>query len=546
MRDEHRIASNHSSDMDTSETPIPPKDAEELYLEKLVFGDEAGFEANLRRIENLYDYSDEEDFDNGPSAEHENESDEAETGDAFYIDEAGDENIENFTSADAMDVDSKQQQNDSEEAAWHDSDDDKATVALDLVRSKGLRVATTETALSGASYVARLRSQYEKIYPRPEWAVARGKSEEPVRDTFAEAEEEDLLVGTNTDGLAAILKSTTTFTKSTTAHLPPGRLAILRLKDANIARRARSGIHALAFHPLHPLLLTGGFDRTLRIYHIDGKVNRFVSLVHFRNMPVTSCLFVSGEESTSVYASGRRKYMHRWDISSGEVEKILRMYGQDKFQPMYDYFKLSPMGTAIALRGSSGWVNSVSATTGQFVKGYKVDGYVVDFAYAHDESTLIVANHSGTIWEFDLSSSSTKVTRKWADTSAVAVTRIALGGPGDRWLAVGTKSGMVNLFDRLSCNGSDSPKPFKEISNIVTEITDLKFSPDGQILCMSSLQKKDALKLVHLPLGTVFSNWPTSGTPLGRVTVLQFSPDNQILAIGNDVGRITLWRLDHY
>lgn len=534
--------------MDVDEKPIPPKDEEELLLEKLVFGDEAGFEANLRKIENLYDYSDDEDgvYPDGDEEDDEDADLENEE-DLFFIDESGENSKE--TQFDAMEIDSEGTDNQTEttHAAWVDSDDEKATIALDLGRSKGLRVAPTETTLSGSSYIARLRSQYEKIYPRPEWADTWGQTEEDENDDFAEEASEDASVGANTVTLSALLKSTNTFAKKSNALLPPGTLSILRLKDANIVRRARSGIQSIAFHPLHPLLLSGGFDRTLRIYHIDGKTNRFVSLVHFRDMPITSCLFVTGNDSTLVYAAGRRRYMHRWDISTGEVEKISRMYGQDKFQRSYEYFKISPKGTTIALRGTSGWVNTVSGTTGQFIKGYKVDGHVVDFAYSEDESVLIIANHTGTIWEFDALSASPQATRKWTDVSAVAVTKIALGGPGDRWLAIGTKSGVVNIFDRLSCyDGVGEPKPSKEIGNLITEITGLQFAPDGQILCISSLQKKDALKLVHLPLGTVFSNWPTSGTPLGRVTIAQFSPDNQMLAIGNDAGRITLWRLDHY
>ena len=42
------------------EVIIPPKDEEEILLEKLVFGDAAGFENNLKKLDNLYDYSDEE------------------------------------------------------------------------------------------------------------------------------------------------------------------------------------------------------------------------------------------------------------------------------------------------------------------------------------------------------------------------------------------------------------------------------------------------------------------------------------------------------
>lgn len=530
----------------------PPKDEEELALEKLVFGDEAGFEANLRKIENLYEYSDDDndgvhsDFDNGSSVTGSDAENEDE--DLFFIDDGGDSSVAHVPSKnDDMDIDHDESD---DEAAWIDSDDEKARVTLLSNKLKQYRQAPEEQTVSGASYVTRLRSQFEKIYPRPEWADKFGDEEEDKKkqeEDYTEEAEEDSSVGINTAALTTILNSTNNYIKTSTKLLPPTKLDIMRLKDANIDRRSRGAVYGMSFHPLHPLLITGGTDRTLRIYHLDGRTNKFVSLIHFRDLPIRTCQFSSG--SNLVYAAGRRKYMNRWNIFTGEVDKILRMYGQDKFQRWYEYFKISPNGTYVALLGSSGWVNLVNGQTGQLVRGYRVDGDAVDFEFTKDEKTLMVANKAGDMWEFEVDSSSTKILRRWTDVDAVTVTAIRFGGPGDRWLAVGTESGVVHLYDRTTfatVPGGANPKPFKEVGNLVTPISYLSFSPDGQILCISSKQKKDALKMVHLPLGTVFANWPTSGTPLGRVTVTEFSPNGQMVAIGNDVGKITLWRLNHY
>lgn len=515
----------------------PPKDEEELALEKLVFGDEAGFEANLRKIENLYGYSDEEvDLDSSDNENDANEDGE----DLFYIDEAGDADL--AYTEDRMDIDGDATAAADEETAWVDSDDDKTAVLVTSTRLRKLRETHDEETLSGGAYVARLRAQYEKIYPRPAWADNWDDDDD---DEFAEEAPEDAAVGANTLALVALLRTLSKFVKRQTKLLPPTTLQILRLKDANIERRARSGIQSMQFHPHHALLLTGGYDRTLRIFHVDGRTNKFVLLVHFRDLPVQTCRFLPAKDSTVVYAAGRRRYMFRWDLGTGDIDKILRMYGQQQFQRSYEYFVVSPRGTYVALLGSSGWVNLVDAVLGQFTKGYKVDGYVADFAFSADEKVLVVANHVGDFWEFAADAPTTQILRRWSDVSAVAVTKIAMGGPGDRWLAVGTKSGVVNLYDRTTFRGGN-PTPFRAVDNLVTPVSTLQFAPDGQVLAIASKQKKDAFRLVHLPLGTVFSNWPTSGTPLGRVTSAAFTPNGQMLAVGNDVGRITLWRLGHY
>ena len=68
----------------------------------------------------------------------------------------------------------------------------------------------------------------------------------------------------------------------------------------------------------------------------------------------------------------------------------------------------------------------------------------------------------------------------------------------------------------------------------------------AQMLAMASRMKKDALRLVHLPSGTVFQNWPTSRSPLGYVHSVAFSPGGGYLAVGNAKGRALLYRLHHY
>lgn len=47
---------------------------------------------------------------------------------------------------------------------------------------------------------------------------------------------------------------------------------------------------------------------------------------------------------------------------------------------------------------------------------------------------------------------------------------------------------------------------------------------------------------VHVPSLTVFANWPTRGTPLSYVTALDVSPQSHYLAIGNDKGKVLLYR----
>ncbi|KAJ1495373.1 hypothetical protein T484DRAFT_1762486 [Baffinella frigidus] len=54
------------------------------------------------------------------------------------------------------------------------------------------------------------------------------------------------------------------------------------------------------------------------------------------------------------------------------------------------------------------------------------------------------------------------------------------------------------------------------------------------------------LDRVQYILKRVFANWPTSGTPLHSVSAADFSPNSRFLSIGNDRGKVLLYRLRHY
>ena len=127
------------------------------------------------------------------------------------------------------------------------------------------------------------------------------------------------------------------------------------------------------------------------------------------------------------------------------------------------------------------------------------------------------------------------------------------------FLAVGSESGVVNLYtekySRTSLNGGNKGRlglntternPLKSIMNLTTSADSLKFNSDGQILALSTRRETNGLKLLHVPTQTVFSNWPTSKTPLKYVWSTDFSPGSKYFAVGNDHGKCLLYRLKHY
>jgi U3 small nucleolar RNA-associated protein 18 len=244
-----------------------------------------------------------------------------------------------------------------------------------------------------------------------------------------------------------------------------------------------------------------------------------------------------------------------------------------------EFFSLSPNGKYMALRGSSrkggGVINILDARTLQWATQVRVEsrGGIADFAWWGDGSGLSIAGKNGEITEWSVEEG---IIARWTDEGAVGTTVIALGGKsgregwlgGDRWVAIGSSSGVVNVYDRRAWSEADAstdgarkvsnsgipkaPKPLRDLQNLTTPISHLEFTADGQVLAMASRWKNNAMRLVHLPSATVFKNWPTEKTPLGRITAVAWGRPSEEeeregslaqLAVANEAGHIRMWEI---
>ena len=195
----------------------------------------------------------------------------------------------------------------------------------------------------------------------------------------------------------------------------------------------------------------------------------------------------------------------------------------------------------------------------QWVAQARLDsrGGIADFSWWSTGEGITILGRDGQIGEWSLETR--RFVGLWRDEGSTGGTVVALGGGNgphalgeDRWIAVGSKSGIMNVYDRHNLVESSKgeevaikalPEPNRCFEQLTTPVTTLQFTPDGQLLAFASQHKKDALKLVHLPSCTVYRNWPTDQTPLGRITAIAFGNESNILAVGNDQGKTRLWEI---
>ncbi|KAK1769535.1 WD40-repeat-containing domain protein [Phialemonium atrogriseum] len=460
--------------------------------------------------------------------------------------------------------------------AWEDSDDERLSISLAGVSQlRKLRISEAEDVVNGTEYARRLRQQYLRLYPHPAWAQeAEGRLTKRRRRSSASSFSSSASEGSDAEEgdasplpLDKFLRDANSLTVQDgrkKRKLRPETIDIQRTRDIPDAHR--QAVASLSFHPHYPILLSSSLSSILHLHHIAPTAyptpNPSLTSVQLKGTPIRRSEFLSPNGDEIIFA-GRRKFFHSWNLSSGVVKKMTHLQGHRQEQKTSERFRTSPCGRYMALiatdRKGGGMLNIINVNTMQWAAQARIDGRggIGDFAWWSNGDGITILGMDGGVAEWSMLMRRTVGT--WRDSGSIRGTVMALGGSngpselgGDRWVALGCNSGILNIYDRNSLVTRSAegkleikalPEPTKSLDHLTTPISVVTFAPDGQLLAFASNKKKDALRLVHLPSCTVYRNWPTDQTPLGRVTAVAFGNGSDLLTVGNDTGKIRMWEI---
>ena len=231
---------------------------------------------------------------------------------------------------------------------------------------------------------------------------------------------------------------------------------------------------------------------------------------------------------------------------AGKLDHIPRIVGRE--EKSLERCVASPDGRTLAFCGNDGYVVLFDARSKHWIADLKMNGSVRAICFTPGGEQIIASGSDGDVYRWDLKSR--RCLERFSTEDGTISSALAASS---RHLAVGAESGVVNLYSESrnlarppSMFRSSRRDPIKSIMNLHTSADSLCFNHDGQILALSSSREKMGLKLLHVPSATVFSNWPTSKTPLNYVWSMDFSPQSRFMAVGNDQGKCLLYRLMHY
>lgn len=143
----------------------------------------------------------------------------------------------------------------------------------------------------------------------------------------------------------------------------------------------QSVISSVQFHPKAPVLLTGGLDKTLRIFQVDGKENTKIQSVYFKDLPIRCSKFTS--DGREVILTGRRKHFYTMDIEKGTTSRIFGIRGRDE-EHSFEKFFVSPCNKYLVFPGKYGHISLLSKNTKNWIADLKMNSEVKDIGFSGD------------------------------------------------------------------------------------------------------------------------------------------------------------------
>ncbi|XP_059684375.1 U3 small nucleolar RNA-associated protein 18 homolog [Gavia stellata] len=420
----------------------------------------------------------------------------------------------------------------SKKPAWVD-EDDEAEENVDMTHRyrKDFMKSDAEKILTKKMLKRRLEEQFQRAMGGvPAWADLenRKKSKRTTSDSDSDEDDDDLLCRTGNF-------------ISNSESLPRGILKMATCLPANQERFANGKLATVQFHPSAQVVMTAGHDRSVSLFQVDGIRNPRIQSIYLESFPIyKACFSVDGEQ---VIATGtHHKMFFVYDMMNGSIIPIQKVRGVE--ERFLRSFELSPDGSFMLLTGTSGYLHLLSMKTKELISTMKVNGRCTASAFTPDSSKIYSYSKEGEVFIWDVRSR--KCLHKFEDEGSLEGKCIAVS-KNNQYVACGSASGVVNLYTTDVCLKENHPKPVKAIMNLVTSATCVTFNPTTEILAVASRETDEAVKLVHIPSYTVFSNFPVfRRKQIYLAQSMDFSPRSGFFSVANNKGKALLFRLKHY
>ncbi|KAI4533417.1 U3 small nucleolar RNA-associated protein 18 homolog [Ovis canadensis] len=412
---------------------------------------------------------------------------------------------------------------------WLDEEDEDEEM-VDMMNNrfrKDMMKNASENQLSKDELQKRLKEEFQHAMGGvPAWAEAN-KWKTPSDDE-SEEDEDDLL------------QRTGNFI-STSTSLPKGILKMKNCQHANAERPTTARVSSVQFHPRAQVVMVAGLDNAVSLFQVDGKTNPKIQSIYLEKFPIfKACFSANGEEVLAT--STHSKILYVYDMLAGKLIPVHQVRGLK--EKIVRSFEVAPDGSFLLINGVAGYLHLLSMKTKELIGSMKINGRIAASTFSSDSKKVYASSGDGDVYVWDVNSR--KCLNRFVDEGSLYGLSIATSRNG-QYVACGSNCGVVNIYNQDSCLQETNPKPIKAVMNLVTGVTSLTFNPTTEILAIASANMKEAVRLVHLPSFTVFSNFPVvKKKNISLIHTMDFSPRSGYFALGNEKGKALMYRLHHY
>jgi len=381
------------------------------------------------------------------------------------------------------------------------------------------------------------------------------KSEEAEKKKWQDSDDEDVAeferitprwAGTfddekSEDSDEEVLKAHSFRSIASSSNLPSAVLDYKRVTDGNKEEPCKASLLNVEFHPKATALLTGGPDQTIRLFAIDGRKNRKIHSLFLERTPIMKCHFSRG--GSEVIIGSKHKSFYVYDLEGNDGVTFRPKVKGLEISCM-SKFEVSPDERFIAFLGKEGYIHLFSQKSKELIDSLRMNQSVKSVSFSKDGKYMYSFGNEGVVFVWDMDTR--ECIHSFHDEGCFDGTCVA-ASPDGNYIACGSKSGIVSVYDQSNALTTRNPKPIKQIKNLTTACTGAKFNSTSELLSVYSSDAEKAVRLVHLPSIDVLPNFPESfDHEMKLIKSLDFSPSSGYLAMGNNKGRCLLYRLEHY
>lgn len=363
----------------------------------------------------------------------------------------------------------------------------------------------------------KLKKKFERIAGAPKWADPKIKKSE-------DSDEE-------------ITRSVGHLTQSTSNLLPKETIHVKKLRDVNRATGNEGEITSVIFHPKSTVGIVAGMKGIVSMFSIDSEENKKIHNMQFEKFKIFCCRL--NNDGAELIMGGDVSHYHTYDLLTGSKQRNRVA----KTMTDLKLFQFSPCGKYIAAVGQYGEVHIINSVTKELICTMKQEYPCTSISFSADSTKLLCHSNDTEITIFDLRMQ--RIVHKFEDEGCVNGSYVSVS-PNGKLIAAGSRQGVVNIYNYEDVFEKKRPKPQKTVYNLTTEITDIQFNPSSELLAICSKEMKNAVKFVHFPSATVFSNFPSQQEQFGKPNVMAFSPAGGFFAVGNLQSKVPLYRIRHY